>query len=219
MVLRHICSWQYNIRLTYRKKWRQNTQVLHIIFFSVQKFYLAAILDVMFIFRKHFRYVIYQATSNVWFYSQMWQIETSIQVLDLSEQVVTYIWRPFWKPSWISHNAQWCQGGINQILEVQGLGYKNQSRKKVWTLFPGPDKIPHKSARLSQTVLKWGMRRIQGHVSSKKTSGKHVCVINTTYTKLSESKTGVCKGIPIFLIFDLKHRLWVLVRNASPRRF
>ena len=31
--------------------------------------------------------------------------------------------------------------------------------------------------------------------------------------------TGVCRGIPIFLIFALKHRLWVLVRTASPRRF
>ena len=28
------------------------------------------------------------------------------------------------------------------------------------------------------------------------------------------SKTAVCKGIPIFLIIDLKHRLWVLVRTA-----
>ena len=26
------------------------------------------------------------------------------------------------------------------------------------------------------------------------------------------SKAGVCRGIPIFLIFALKHRLWVLVR-------
>ena len=99
-------------------------------------------------FRNHFRYVIYQATSNVCFYSQIWQIETIIQVLDIAKQVKTYIWRPFWTPSWISQNAQWCQGGISQILEGQCLGYKNQSRKKVWTLFPGPDKIPHKSAGL-----------------------------------------------------------------------
>ena len=33
------------------------------------------------------------------------------------------------------------------------------------------------------------------------------------------SKTGVCRGIPIFLIFAPKHRLWVLVRTASLRRF
>ena len=31
--------------------------------------------------------------------------------------------------------------------------------------------------------------------------------------------TGVCRGIPNFLIFDPKHTLWVLVRTASPRRF
>ena len=33
------------------------------------------------------------------------------------------------------------------------------------------------------------------------------------------SKTGVYRGITIFLIFDPKHRLWVLVRTTSPRRF
>ena len=33
------------------------------------------------------------------------------------------------------------------------------------------------------------------------------------------SKTGVRRGIPIFLNFAPKHRLWVLVRTASPRRF
>ena len=39
------------------------------------------------------------------------------------------------------------------------------------------------------------------------------------YTPLLYSKTGICRGIPIFLIFAPKHRLWVLVRTASPRRF
>ena len=35
------------------------------------------------------------------------------------------------------------------------------------------------------------------------------------------SKTGVYRGTPIFLIFDSKHRLWVLIRTktASARRF
>ena len=32
-------------------------------------------------------------------------------------------------------------------------------------------------------------------------------------TPLLYSKTGVCRGIPIFLIFAPKHRLWVLVRT------
>ena len=31
------------------------------------------------------------------------------------------------------------------------------------------------------------------------------------------SENGICKGTPIF--FYPKHRLWVLVRNASVRRF
>ena len=33
------------------------------------------------------------------------------------------------------------------------------------------------------------------------------------------AKLVVCRGIPIFLIFAPKHRLWVLVRTASARRF
>ena len=39
------------------------------------------------------------------------------------------------------------------------------------------------------------------------------------YTPLSYSKTGECRGIPIFLIFAPKHRLLVLVRTAPARRF
>ena len=40
-----------------------------------------------------------------------------------------------------------------------------------------------------------------------------------TLTPLLNGKAGVCTGIAIFLILDAKHRLWVLVRTASPRRF
>ena len=39
------------------------------------------------------------------------------------------------------------------------------------------------------------------------------------YTPLLYSKTGVYRGIHFFLIFSQKHRLWVLVRTASLRRF
>ena len=37
-------------------------------------------------------------------------------------------------------------------------------------------------------------------------------------TPLLYSNTGVCRGIPIFLIFAPKHRLWVLVRTAKIRK-
>ena len=47
------------------------------------------------------------------------------------------------------------------------------------------------------------------------TSRKHFRVMYTHYTPLLYSKTGVCRGIPIFLIFVQKHRIWVLVRTAS----
>ena len=38
-------------------------------------------------------------------------------------------------------------------------------------------------------------------------------------TPLLYSKTGICRGIPIFLIFAQKYRLWVLVIIAWARRF
>ena len=39
------------------------------------------------------------------------------------------------------------------------------------------------------------------------------------YNPLLYSKTGVYRGIHFFLIFALKHRLGVLVRTASLKRF
>ena len=39
------------------------------------------------------------------------------------------------------------------------------------------------------------------------------------YTPLLYCKTGVYRGIYYFLIFALKHRLWVPVRSASMMRF
>ena len=36
-----------------------------------------------------------------------------------------------------------------------------------------------------------------------------------SHTPLLYSKTGVCRGIPISLIFAPKHRLWVLFRTTS----
>ena len=53
------------------------------------------------------------------------------------------------------------------------------------------------------------------------TSGKHVRAINPLKPHFYIVKLGVCRGIPtcISLIFAPKHRLWVLVRTASARRF
>ena len=42
-------------------------------------------------------------------------------------------------------------------------------------------------------------------------------VTNRVVKRSGCSKIGVCRGIPIFLIFDPKHRWWVLVRTTSPR--
>ena len=43
------------------------------------------------------------------------------------------------------------------------------------------------------------------------------CNIYPPYTPLLYSKNGVYRGIRIFHIFALKHRLWVLVRTTSLR--
>ena len=45
-------------------------------------------------------------------------------------------------------------------------------------------------------------------------SGKHARVVNVPL--YPTFIYGVCMGIPIFHIFVPKHRLWVLVRTASP---
>ena len=51
-------------------------------------------------------------------------------------------------------------------------------------------------------------------------SRKHVRVVYTPVnpTFISKKKTGVCRGISTFLIFAPKHRLWVHVRTASPKK-
>ena len=58
-------------------------------------------------------------------------------------------------------------------------------------------------------------------IESKSTShldNMSVCFI-PTYTPILYSKTGVYRGLHYFLIFALKHIVWVLVRTASMRRF
>ena len=46
-------------------------------------------------------------------------------------------------------------------------------------------------------------------------SEKHVRAMYTFLNPLLQRKTGVCWGIPNFLIFDPKHALWILVRTTS----
>ena len=43
--------------------------------------------------------------------------------------------------------------------------------------------------------------------------------LKSPLTPFLYSKTGVCRGIPIFLNFAPKRRLWVLFRTALARRF
>ena len=56
-------------------------------------------------------------------------------------------------------------------------------------------------------------------------SGKHVPAIytprNPTFITFiyEKKKSGECRGIPILFIFALKHRLWVIVRTATPENY
>ena len=53
-----------------------------------------------------------------------------------------------------------------------------------------------------------------------KSSRKHAYIMFTPYIPFLYSISGVYSGIHyFFLISAQKHRLWVLVRTASPKRF
>ena len=58
---------------------------------------------------------------------------------------------------------------------------------------------------------KFGDEKIFFLVHQENISVKFIPSLNPTFY----SKTGVCRGIPILLIFAPKHRLWVLIRTAS----
>ena len=57
------------------------------------------------------------------------------------------------------------------------------------------------------------------HKRPNKPSRKHAYIILTPLNPTLHSKTGVYRVYIIFLISAQKHRLWVLVRTASARRF
>ena len=68
---------------------------------------------------------------------------------------------------------------------------------------------------MSLEAMKWLCKR---NPSSNKRARQHANMsvkCTPPYTPLLYSKTGVYRGIHHFLIFALKHKLWVLVRTAS----
>ena len=71
--------------------------------------------------------------------------------------------------------------------------------------------ILFKSTRRSTSALQESFKSL--------TSRKHAYIFLTPQTPLLYSKTGVYRGIHYFSYICSKHRLWVLVRTASPRRF
>ena len=80
-----------------------------------------------------------------------------------------------------------------------------------------------RSAKTDQTALMRRLIWIFAGLSCRK-----CCAITKTYLYNFDplkphfyiyNKTGVYRGIHYFSYFCSKHRLWVLVRTASPRRF
>ena len=103
----------------------------------------------MLTFKNHFRHIFCQLTSNICLNNKICPIETSFM-----PQTWQHNGLPSLMPSCFCQNAQGWQGAISQILEGQGLGYKNQSRKKVCTLFPGPKKYPINLQDKSETKMR-----------------------------------------------------------------
>ena len=64
---------------------------------------------------------------------------------------------------------------------------------------------------------------VMSEVHHGKKNARTSCMfhVDTPYDsdQLYIANLGYAPGISIFLIFAPKHRLWVLVRTASPRRF
>ena len=70
------------------------------------------------------------------------------------------------------------------------------------------------------TFLLFFTQTLNKNIECTEASGKHVRVIYTPLSPKFYSKSGeYSQGIPIFLIFAPKHRLWVIIRTASSRRF
>ena len=71
--------------------------------------------------------------------------------------------------------------------------------------------LPMKRSKLPEHSIRKGYR----HRHIRKTCPCNIYPLKPYFY----IEKGVCRGIHIFLIFAPKHRLWVLVRTASLRRF
>ena len=74
------------------------------------------------------------------------------------------------------------------------------------------------TGRTPSFIFLQGLRCMLQWLWSIYTSGKHVCEMYYPLNPTLYRKTGVCRGIPYFLIFVRKHTVWVLVRTALARR-
>ena len=154
MVLSHICTWQYNIRLPYRIKWTQkHTCTAHYILFCANIlfgdhlwchiYFLEIILGVWFM-RQLQMYVLQPNVAKRNKYSKPRHSKTSdniylTTILDAISIISKCSVMPRWHHSDSWRARYWLQESV---------------KKKSWTLFPGPDKIPHESAGLRYMLTK-----------------------------------------------------------------
>ena len=67
--------------------------------------------------------------------------------------------------------------------------------------------------KLTESSINLNIARLRLGVHQEKHVREMFTPVNPTFIYIE--KTGICRGVPIFLIFASKHILWVLVRTAS----
>ena len=103
-------------------------------------------------------------------------------------------------------HSEYSDNQLSNKKEKQHIYRKNSIKCNIYTVkFLLNDHI-----LINAHLLIWLPKMAILHVSE-------ICIPRST--PLLYSKTWVCRGMPIFLIFAPKYRLWVLVRTAMVRRF
>ena len=116
-----------------------------------------------------------------------------------------------------STRKQKCNFGNSQMLPVNLLSEFEFKRIKETNKKKRKESNGNRALHLTATRKRINQR----HSCCMHSSGKHVRVIYPLEPHFYIEKLGYAGIylIPIFLIFAPKHRLWVLVRTASTRRF
>ena len=111
---------------------------------------------------------------------------------------------------------------FNVYFDLKWNGHTLRGDKSCQNVFVPFQKGVHSKIYflLEQTSFQKANSKSQKLSNLVKLTRKHAYIILTPFNPtFTYSKTGVTGIYIIFLISAQKHRLWVLVRTASPRRF